>query len=300
MVTINRKLYPFNTRHDPIRSNLLMHTVDEGSGPPVVCVHGNPTWSFYYRNLILRLRDRYRMIVPDHIGCGLSDRPPESRYRYTLASRIEDLETLLTKLIPGEPYRMVVHDWGGMIGLGAALRDPSRLQQLVILNTAGFLLPETRHFHLLLRFARTDAGGLLIRRFNAFTRGALRWGSLRKPMDPDVRKNYLAPYKTYADSLAVHRFVQDIPVKPDDAAYDATLYVDQHLNALKDIPKLIIWGRNDFIFDDAFLDEWRRRCPEARFEVMESAGHLVLEDEPERACSLIEEFFGQPGDCHGT
>lgn len=296
MVTIDRQIYPFNTRHDAVRSGLLMHTIDEGDGPPVVCVHGNPTWSFYYRNLVLKLRDRYRVIVPDHIGCGLSDRPPENRYRYTLTSRIEDLRTLMDKLIPGQKYRMVVHDWGGMIGLGAALREPDMLEKLVVLNTAGFLLPKNRRFHLLLKFARTGPGGFLVRHFNAFTRGALRWGSLKKPMDPAVRNNYLAPYKTWSDSLAVLRFVQDIPLKPSDAAYDAVYAIDTHLKTIKNVSKLIIWGRNDFIFDDAFLDEWRHRCPESRFEVIESAGHLVLEDSPEQVCGLIDEFFSRTGD----
>ena len=295
MVTINRKLYPFNTRHDAIRSGILMNTIDEGRGPPVVCVHGNPTWSFYYRHLVFKLRDRFRVIVPDHIGCGLSDKPDDSRYRYTLENRIEDLQTLLDRLIPGEPYRLVVHDWGGVIGLGTAMRRSETLQQLVILNTAGFLLPKTRNFHAVLRLARTSLGGFLIRRCSAFSRGTLRWGSLRKPMDPDVRAMYLAPYNNVANRIAVQRFVQDIPLKLNDAAYDAARTIDTNLKTLQQKPKLIIWGRRDFIFDDAFLNEWKRRCPEARFEILESAGHLVLEDAPDKVCDLIDDFFTSDG-----
>ena len=143
----------------------------------------------------------------------------------------------------------------------------------------------------MLRLARTRPGSLLIRRFNAFTLGTLRWGTMRKPLAPDIVAMYQAPYDTPENRVAIHRFVKDIPLKPHDAAYDAVKYIDDHLDALKSIPKLVIWGRNDFIFDDAFLNEWRRRCPEARFEVLENAGHLVLEDNPETCCNLIDDFF---------
>jgi cis-3-alkyl-4-acyloxetan-2-one decarboxylase len=268
-----------------------MNSIDHGNGPPVVCVHGNPTWSFYYRNLVKKLSDRYRVIVPDHIGCGLSDKPGDTMYHYTLSNRIEDLVTLLNRLIPGQPYRLVVHDWGGMIGLGAAIKHPDRIQQLVILNTSGFLLPKTRSFHGVLRFARSPAGGVMIRCFNSFLRGALRWGCTNKSLSANVRKMYLKPYNSPANRLAIQRFVQDIPLKPGDAAYDAAKTVDNQLHTLKHIPKRVIWGRKDFIFDDAFLNEWKRRCPEAQVDVLENAGHLVLEDAPESVCKLIDAFF---------
>jgi cis-3-alkyl-4-acyloxetan-2-one decarboxylase len=296
MVGINRALYPFDTRRDIIRPGIMMHSIDHGTGPAVVCVHGNPTWSFFYRNLVHRLKNRYRMLVPDHVGCGFSDKPGDDRYRYTLTNRIDDLQTFLERTIPDRPYRMVVHDWGGMIGLGAALQHVDRLKQLVILNTAGFLLPDSRSFHPVLRFARTWTGGLLIRYGNAFVRGTLRWGSVLKPMPAPVRAMYLAPCNTPAKRVAIQRFVQDIPLKKHDAAYDAAKYIDTNLHRLKNTPKLIVWGKRDFIFDDAFLDEWRRRFPDAQVEVIENAGHLVLEDAPDTACDLIDRFFSDAGD----
>lgn len=291
MVTIDRTLYPFDTRRDIIRPDILMHSIDHGSGPPVICVHGNPTWSFFYRNLVHRLKNRYRMLVPDHIGCGLSDKPNDKNYHYTLASRIEDLEEFMERTISDKPYRMVIHDWGGMIGLGVALRHVDRLKQLVILNTSGFLLPKTRSFHTVLRFAGTWPGGLLIRYANAFVRGALRWGTVRKPVPANVKKMFLAPYDSPANRIAIQRFVQDIPLKKKDAAYDAAKEIDTNLYKLKNIPKLIIWGKQDFIFDDPFLDEWSHRFPDIRVEAIQNAGHLVLEDAPDQACNLIEQFF---------
>jgi len=254
-------------------------------------VHGNPTWSFYYRNLVLKLRDRYKVIVPDHIGCGLSDRPSEQTYRYTLRSRIDDLATLLEQRIGSAPFRMVVHDWGGMIGLGMALQEHHRLQQLTILNTSGFLLPDSRKFHGILRFARTALGGCLIRHQNAFVRGTLRWGSKTNCITPEIRAMYLAPYDSSANRLAVQRFVQDIPLKPRDESYETALNVDKNLSLIKSVPKQILWGRQDFIFDDAFLNEWKRRCPEAQCHVFENAGHLVLEDANTEICEKVDSFF---------
>ena len=132
-----KKQYPFTGNLLDIQG-LNYHYLDEGNGPPVVMVHGNPSWSFYYRNLVLALRDRYRCIVPDHIGCGLSDKPGDNRYDYTLSRRVDDLEALLEHLGIRENITLVVHDWGGMIGMAYAVRHPERIKRLVILNTGAF------------------------------------------------------------------------------------------------------------------------------------------------------------------
>src|SRR6187549_3724693 len=126
-----RELYPFSSKFfDLGPAHVRMHYVDEGSGPPLVMVHGNPTWSFYYRRLVEAFRGNYRTIAVDHIGCGLSDKPQQ--YNYTLAQRIDDLERLVISLNL-EQITMIVHDWGGAIGLGVAERQPQRIARLVIL-----------------------------------------------------------------------------------------------------------------------------------------------------------------------
>src|SRR5436305_2156201 len=130
------------------RGGLRLHYLDEGDGEPVVMVHGNPTWSFYYRHLVEALSPSHRVIVPDHIGCGLSDKPDDSRYAYTLASRVDDLEALLEHLGIVKDITLVVHDWGGMIGMVYATRHPKRIRRLVVLNTAGFHLPQAKRFPL--------------------------------------------------------------------------------------------------------------------------------------------------------
>ena len=120
-----------------------MHYLDEGAreAPPVLMLHGNPTWSFYYRNLVLALRARFRCIVPDHLGCGLSDKPSDRDYDYRLQSRIEDIAALLAHLELDQPLTLVVHDWGGMIGFAWAVANPDRGARTVVLNTAAFPLP---------------------------------------------------------------------------------------------------------------------------------------------------------------
>ena len=111
--------YPFEGRFLDL-DGVRMHYLDEGAGPPVIMVHGNPTWSYYYRHLILALRDRYRVIVPDHVGCGLSDKPDEGSYPYRLERRVRDLERLIDHVELDGKVTLVVHDWGGMIGMAWA------------------------------------------------------------------------------------------------------------------------------------------------------------------------------------
>ena len=129
--------YPFTPRFLEVDGHRLAY-LDEGSGPAVVMVHGNPSWSYLYRNLVSALRDRYRCIVPDHLGCGFSDKPEP--YPYRLRNHLDNLDHLLAALDPG-PVRLVVHDWGGAIGMGWAGRHPEQVAGAVLLNTAAFPSP---------------------------------------------------------------------------------------------------------------------------------------------------------------
>ena len=135
-----RHLYPFTSHYRKI-NGFHYHYLDEGDGEPVVMVHGNPTWSFYFRELVKNLSPRYRVIVPDHIGCGLSEKPSPDRYPYRLQNRIDDLETLLEKLDISESVTYIVHDWGGAIGLAVALKRLKSVRRTIILNTAAFFPP---------------------------------------------------------------------------------------------------------------------------------------------------------------
>jgi haloalkane dehalogenase len=274
------------------RGGVRYHYLDEGQGEPVVMVHGNPTWSFYYRSLVEGLRASHRTIVPDHIGCGLSDKPGDSHYDYTLESRIADLEALVDHLELDGGLTLVVHDWGGAIGLGYATRHPERIARLVILNTAAFHLPKTKAFPWPLWLCRdTPLGAYLVRGLNAFCRGTARIGCTRRPLTRDVRDAYCAPYDSWDHRIAVHRFVQDIPLRGGDRSYDTITRMQEDLARLAGVPILIAWGMKDFVFDHRFLAECVRRFPEAEVHRFDRAGHYVLEDEAEAIVPLVRAFL---------
>jgi haloalkane dehalogenase len=254
-------------------------------------LHGYPTWSFYYRNLVLALRDRYRCIVPDHIGCGLSDKPADDAYDYRLQSRIEDLDTLIASLGLQQPLTLVVHDWGGMIGFAWAVRQPQRIARLVILNTAAFPLPGDKQLPAALRLVRDTAlGAFLVRRFNAFSAIAAHVG-FRKPVSKAVREAYTLPYDSPANRIATLRFVQDIPLGEQDPGFDILLNTAERLHLLEEKPCLIAWGERDFVFDAAFLNKWQEYYPQASVEHLPDCGHYVLEDGGPALIDTIVEFI---------
>ncbi len=268
-----------------------MHYLDEGRGQTVVMLHGNPNWSFYYRNLVTALRDRYRCLVPDHIGCGLSDKPTDDSYEYSLQQRVSDLECWLDKVHATHNLTLVVHDWRGMIGMAYATRYPDRIRRLVVLNTGAFHLPATKPVPWQLRMARGFLGAILVRGFNAFSQGAVQTCVTRQPMARDVGRAYCAPYNSWRNRIAVHRFVQDIPLKPGDRGYDLVTQVADRLDTLRDIPMLIGWGDRDFVFDEHFLNEWLKRFPEAELHRFPDCGHYILEDAAEELIPAIVKFL---------
>ncbi|MEE8130530.1 MAG: alpha/beta fold hydrolase, partial [Vicinamibacterales bacterium] len=187
-----RHLYPFESRWLDIRGHRY-HYVDEGAGEPVILVHGNPTWSFFFRGLITELRESYRVIAVDHIGCGLSDKPGDADYGYCLEHRVADLDTLVDHLQLGDNLTFGVHDWGGMIGLACALRRAERVKRLVIFNTAAFGLPRGKVLPWQLWIVRNliPLATPLVRGFNAFSYLATRMACVSR-MPPDVSKAYRA------------------------------------------------------------------------------------------------------------
>lgn len=273
------------------RQGLRYHYLDEGSGPPVVMVHGNPSWCFYYRDLVAALKDSHRCIVPDHIGMGMSDKPDDSQYEYTLKNRVDDLEALLDHLGVAENITLVVHDWGGMIGMAYASRYPERISRLVILNTSAFHLPKTKSFPWALWLCRnTRLGEFLVRGFNAFSGAASRVGCKRNPMPRELRKAYTSPYNSWKNRIATVRFVQDIPLRPGDRGYDIVTEVQEGLERFTGVPMLICWGLKDFVFSRHFLEEWVRRFPDAEVHRFEDCGHYILEDAKDEVVPLVKKF----------
>ena len=251
-----RHLYDFEPRYAQL-DGFRCHYLDEGAGEPVVLLHGNPSWSFMYRKLIRSLRGRYRVIAPDHIGCGLSDKPQASEYRYQLQQRVTDLEHLLEKLGVRRGITLVMHDWGGPIGMTYASRHPQSVARLVALNTAGFLLPTGKRLHWSLRVCRDSRlGVLLIRGLNLMAWGAGYLGC-KRPIPKEIRRAFFGPHDSWKNRVSVLKFVQDIPLSASDPSFGILETTQSNLDRFKRTPLLICWGERDFIFDTAFLDEWQ-------------------------------------------
>jgi haloalkane dehalogenase len=259
-------------------------------------VHGNPTWSFYYRRLISALSPSRRAIALDHIGCGLSEKPSVDRYDYTLSRRVSDFTDFVDTLHLQEKITLAVHDWGGMIAMAWAVRHPERIRRLIIFNTAAFMPPGGKPIPARLRLIRNVKclSTPLVLGANLFARAAL-YMAVRRPLARQVRAGLIAPYDSWRNRIATLRFVFDIPLGRTDAAYRLVRSVEARLELLRHIPMLICWGAHDFVFDRDYFHEWRRRFPRAEAHYFPNAGHYVLEDEPDRIIELVKDFLEREG-----
>lgn len=286
-----KKYYPFKSNFFESAGGKY-HYLDEGTGTPTVMVHGNPSWSFYYRNLVNKLKDNYRCLVPDHIGCGLSDKPTSKEYDYHFEKRAEDLSTWINSLELTGKINLVVHDWGGPIGLMWATQNPEKINKIVILNTAGFLLPGNKKLPSSLKLVRdTWLGKFLVRGFNAFSVGASIVGCKRNPMSKELRSCYQAPYNSWENRVATYEFVHDIPMFPGDRGYEIALALEKDLVKLVDKKIMMCWGMKDFVFDHYFLDRFMEIFPKATVKKYHDCGHYVLEDAAPEILTEIEDFF---------
>ncbi|PPU44544.1 alpha/beta hydrolase [Xanthomonas arboricola] len=290
--------YPFTPQRLEVRPGIAMSYLDEGprDGEVVVMLHGNPSWSYLWRHLVSGLSDRYRCIVPDHIGMGLSDKPDDApdaqpRYDYTLQSRMNDLDTLLRHLGITGPVTLAVHDWGGMIGFGWALSHHAQVKRLVITNTAAFPLPPEKPMPWQIAMGRHwGPGEWFIRTFNAFSSGA-SWFGVSRRMPAEVRRAYVAPYNNWRNRISTIRFMQDIPLSPADQAWSLLERSAQALPSFADRPAFIAWGLRDICFDKHFLAGFRKALPNAEVTAFDDANHYVLEDKHEVLVPAIRAFL---------
>jgi haloalkane dehalogenase len=263
----------------------LQHFVDEGprSERALLFVHGNPTWSFAFRRALRALAPGVRCLAVDHLGCGLSDKPASFSYR------LEDHVANLTRLVRAQNvarWTLVLHDWGGPIGLGFARRHPELVERLVLCNTAVFGLDG----RLPLRLAACRwplFGALAVRGLNAFARGAT-FMAVERPLAPLAKCGYLLPYDSWSARIATHRFVEDIPLASGHPSYRELTATAEALALFRDRPVTLLWGERDWVFTPAFLAEWQRRMPHARVSRFPNAGHYLFEDEPEGFVAALE------------
>lgn len=280
--------YPFSPRRHRLADGTSMSFLDEGPRSPsaVVMVHGNPTWSYYYRHLVRALAPGVRCVAPDHVGMGLSDKPADRAY--TLAQRITDLEHLIASL-GLEQIDLVVHDWGGAIGLGFAGRHPGKVRRLLILNTAAF--PDSRIPARIALCRVPLLGPLIVRGGNGFAWPATWMAMSRRALGADEKRGYLFPYRSWADRVAVDAFVRDIPMVPGHPTHATLAAVEAGLAYLREKEAMIVWGGRDFCFNDHFLSRWRRFFPDAAVHRIADAGHYVLDDAREEIVPRITAFL---------
>jgi pimeloyl-ACP methyl ester carboxylesterase len=284
-----RDLYPFEPPRYLDVGGQRLHYIDEGAGEPLLFVHGNPTWSFYWRNLILGLRDRYRCVAVDHIGCGLSDKP--QRYEYTLARRIDDLVSVIERLAL-QGTTLVAHDWGGAIGLGAVQQLRERFRRIVLFNTGAFPPPFVPW-----RIAACRVpviGTAAVRGLNAFARAALSMAvEKHERMTPDVRSGLLWPYDNWRNRVAIDAFVKDIPFSKRHPTWETLERIEARLSELGTMSIQLIWGMRDWCFRPECLERFIRHWPQAEVHRLEDCGHFVVEDAHERIVPLMNDFLAR-------
>ncbi len=278
--------YPFASHYLNVNGRQY-HYLDEGAGETLLFVHGNPTWSFAWRKLVGDLSANYRCVAVDHLGCGFSEKPQD--YPYTLANHINNLGQFIQQLDLSQ-VTLIAHDWGGAIGMGAAVEAPDRFSRFVLMNTAAF---RSRHIPLRINVCRTPLlGSLAVRGLNAFARAALVMAvAKRERMTRAVRAGYLAPYGNWADRVAVLRFVQDIPLAHQHRSYRTLLNIEQGILQFREHPILLPWGERDWCFTTEFLDELRNFFPDAEVFRIPEAGHYIFEDAHEKLIPRIREFL---------
>ena len=280
---VDPKLFPFESRFTEIEG-ATVHYVDEGDGPVLLMLHGNPTWSFLYRHLIAGLKDRFRCIALDYPGFGLSTAP--DGYGYTAAEHSHVVESFVTSLgLDG--ITPVVQDWGGPIGFSVAVRNPERIRAFVIGNTWAWPVQGNPRFEVFSRLLGSQlVGGFLVKNVNVFHRVFLTAGMTRKKPTADERRMYDMPHPTSASREAVHVMPWEIL-----SARPLLEEIQAGISRVADRPALLVWGNRDPAFRKPELIRWQRTFPNHRTVILEGAGHYIQDDAPEEIVAAIKEWW---------
>ncbi|GAB4206180.1 MAG: alpha/beta fold hydrolase [Roseiflexaceae bacterium] len=280
---IDRAEYPFESRYLPLAAG-RMHYVDEGQGRPVVLVHGTPTWSFMYRHLIKGLSPVVRCIAPDHLGFGLSDQPaggdcsPKAHAR-NLAELIERLEL--------RDITLVVHDFGGPIGLSYAIEHPRNVRQIVMFNTWLWSLKDQWMYKLVAGLARGPLGGLLFERLGLEERVIMpaAYGDRRR-LTRAIHQHYLRPHATPQARRSTRELARHLI---DSSDWYASLW--ERNGRLRTMPALVLWGMRDTVFPPKTLDRWRTTLLDAQIMTFDDVGHFVPEEKGQELVPVVRYFL---------
>jgi len=264
-------------------NGIRMHYVDQGQGDVIVMLHGNPTWSFFYRRLINSLSKTNRIIAPDHIGMGLSDKPQNADY--SLAFHIDNFEKLVEHL-KLDDITLIVHDWGGAIGFGYAVNHLHNVRKIVVLNSAAFF---DSRIPWRIAFCKSFLGSFMVRRLNLFAQAATCMAVFKK-LPKDVRAKYLEPYDSFENRIGIYTFLRDIPMNKEHRTRILLDNIESRLSEIK-AEVLILWGARDFCFTRHYYERWKVIFPLAKTKLYANAGHYILEDVPGEVLKEIEEFL---------
>jgi haloalkane dehalogenase len=277
---IPAELYPFASHFEEIDGSRV-HYIDEGSGPPLILLHGNPTWSFLYRDVIKGLRDRFRCIAIDYPGFGLSQASPG--YGFTPSEHAQVVEQLVTRL-DLRNATLMVQDWGGPIGFAVATRHPDRFSAFVVGNTWAWPKSDlgTQAFS---RFLGGPIGGWLILRRNFFVEQIIPAGVRRKKLPGAVMDAYRGPFPTPESRQPVRVFPREILGSRDFLAE-----VERGLEALRDRPALLVWGTKDVAFRAPERRRWEQQFTDHRTVLLDGAGHYIQEDAADEIVAAIIEW----------
>lgn len=280
-----RHEYPFAS-HWLETAEGRVHYIDEGprEAPPLLFVHGNPTWSFHWRRLIASLRETHRCVAIDHLGCGLSEKPQRG---FRLADRIAHLGQLIDRL-DLQRVTLVAQDWGGAIGLGAMLDRQERLERVLLYNTGAW--PPSKVPARIAVCKTPLLGKLALQGGNLFSLAALRMTMSRRRLDAATAAGYLAPYDSWAHRRAVYEFVADIPRGPNHPTWGTLQAIERRLPELAGLPIRLVWGMQDWCFAPYCLDRFLGYWPDAEAFRLDDVGHWVPEDAPEEALALLRAF----------
>lgn len=289
MKSIAENIFPYASKQHTVAGGTICY-IDEGpkNADVILCVHGNPTWSFYYRSVIERFKDTHRMIVIDHMGCGRSDRPTQSDFDYTLASHRDNLVSLIDHL-DLDRISLLAHDWGGAIGLSSLVERRERFKRMMLLNTAAFPPPYVPWRIAACRFP--ILGTAAVRGLNAFAKAAVKMAMSRNKMDSETAAGLLAPYDNWNNRVAIDAFVRDIPMSKSHPTYETLANLESALPGLADLPSLLVWGMKDWCFRPECLRRFQQAWPNAQSLEITDAGHYVIEDAPQETLDAIADFL---------
>lgn len=282
---IDEGLYPFEHRSIEVGRAEEIHYLDEGEGETIVFVHGTPTWSFVWREFVRELRSGYRCIAPDHLGFGLSSKPEDADYRPEAhARRFEELVTRLDL----RDITLVVHDFGGPIGLSYALEHPENIRRLVVMNSWLWSLEGNKVVESASRLLGGPVGGLLYRRLNFSPKILMRAAFAEKGrLTREIHRHYLAPFPSPAERSAPWVLARELAGSSD---WFANLWAQRQ--ALAGVPMLILWGTEDRLVGPEQLGRWMEAFPQAVVERLEGVGHFVQEEGTDQAVRKLKEFVG--------